>query len=88
VWNDLSEPLRRRLRENGLLYRRYLYGKRSRINFHKTWRDTFETDDKQVVEKIPARRRHALRVGRRRQPGHRAEPAGGAGRPVVRANLA
>lgn len=52
VWNDLSESLRGRLESNGLLYKRFLFGRRSLINFHKTWYDTFETYDKSVVESL------------------------------------
>ena len=50
IWSDLSPALQDRLATDGLLYKRFLFGKKSPINFRKTWRDTFQTDDKQVVE--------------------------------------
>jgi len=52
LWQNLSPRLRHRLAAEGLLYKRYLFGKKSLINFHKTWRDTFHTEDKEVVEQF------------------------------------
>ncbi|HYD81669.1 MAG TPA: TauD/TfdA family dioxygenase [Paucimonas sp.] len=52
LWNDLGEPLRNKLQTDGLLYKRVFFGKKSLINFHKTWQDTFETRDKEVVRKF------------------------------------
>ncbi len=52
VWRDLGEPLKEQLLQDGLLYRRRFFGAKSWINFHKTWRDTFATEEKAVVEKF------------------------------------
>jgi alpha-ketoglutarate-dependent taurine dioxygenase len=52
IWNSLSHPLRERLLSEGLLYKRYFRHKKSLINFHKTWGDTFQTDEKHIVEKF------------------------------------
>lgn len=50
VWRDLDAPLRARLLREGLLYRRRFFAEKSRINFHKTWRETFATGEKGPVE--------------------------------------
>jgi alpha-ketoglutarate-dependent taurine dioxygenase len=50
IWRALDAPLRERLLKDGLLYRRRFFAEKSWINFHKTWRETFATEDKSVVE--------------------------------------
>jgi alpha-ketoglutarate-dependent taurine dioxygenase len=50
LWAALSPKLQQKLEAHGLLYERYLYGKRSVINFRKTWQDTFGTEDRARVE--------------------------------------
>jgi alpha-ketoglutarate-dependent taurine dioxygenase len=52
IWSDLSPALRDRLAKDGLLYKRFFFGKKSAINFRKTWRDTFQTEEKSIVEKF------------------------------------
>lgn len=50
VWDSLSQELKDKLERKGLLYRRYFPGKKSLLNFRKTWQDAFQTEDKDHVE--------------------------------------
>ena len=50
TWNSLSEELQEKLETYGLIYKRFFPGKKSKINFRKTWYDTFQTQNKHEVE--------------------------------------
>lgn len=50
VWDSLSEKLKEKLEANGLLYKRFFPGKKSILNFRKTWQETFQTQDRSTVE--------------------------------------
>lgn len=50
VWNSLSSDLKEKLETHGLLYKRYFPGKKSLLNFRKTWQDTFQTQNRSEVE--------------------------------------
>ena len=50
VWNSLSEKLKDKLEVHGLLYKRFFPGKKSILNYRKTWQETFQTTDRAQVE--------------------------------------
>lgn len=50
VWNSLSTELQNKLECKGVLYKRFFPGKKSLLNFRKTWKDTFQTQDRNKVE--------------------------------------
>ena len=52
VYASIPEALREKLETHGVRYHRKYYGKKGLVNFHKTWKDVYYTEDKKVVEKI------------------------------------
>lgn len=50
VYDSLGDALKEKLETLGVRYYRRFYGKRSPLNFRKTWSEVFDTNDKSVVE--------------------------------------
>ena len=50
MYADIPSPLKEKLDDLGVLYHRKLYSKSSFLNFKKTWKETYYTDNREVIE--------------------------------------
>ncbi|MGD8913597.1 MAG: TauD/TfdA family dioxygenase [Candidatus Thiodiazotropha sp.] len=50
VWDALSDNLKKKLQTHGLQYQRFFPSRKSLFNFRKTWREAFQTEQRETVE--------------------------------------